>query len=193
MMWDSRTMKSRRKMRILAEIRDWFIVIAAAVIITVVLRTFVCDFPIVDGKSMLETLHDGERMVVTKIDMHFSPLGRGEVVVCYYPEEKNYEGLLVKRIVAIGGDTVAIRNGQLIVNGVAIDEPYIEHQAISDFPEVTVPEDHYFVMGDNRPNSWDSRDVGALPRDKIEGRVHAVFWPLSEMRWIEKYDNYPMQ
>lgn len=190
MMWDSKNMRDRRKNRILTEIRDWIIVIVAALAITFLLRTFICDFPIVDGNSMIETLQSGERMAVTKIDLRFSPLQRGEVVVCYYPETVAYGdmGLLVKRIVAVGGDTVAINNeGQLVVNGEIIDEPYIEHSAISPFAEVTVPEDHYFVMGDNRPTSLDSRAVGPLPADKIEGRVHAVFWPLSEMRWIEKH------
>ncbi len=189
-LWDSTTMKGRMKKRVFAEIRDWVIIIAVAVVITILLRTFICDFPIVDGNSMQDTLQNGERMAVTKIDLRFSPLRRGEVVVCYYPDGR-YEGLLVKRIVALGGDTVALTDGNLVVNGEIIDEPYITRKAQVDFGPYVVPEDHYFVMGDNRPNSLDSRMVGALPSNLIEGRVHAVFWPLNGLRAIEKYNNYP--
>ncbi len=113
-------------------------------------------------------------------------------MICYYPETSVHKGLLVKRIVAVGGDTVRIESGQLYVNGVAIDEPYITRPASRNFREYTVPEEHYFVMGDNRDHSDDSRNpqIGALPRDMIEGRVQAVFWPLTALRAIERYDNY---
>lgn len=159
-----RGQKEKPKKTLKREIFEWVVTIAAAVLIAFVIRTFLFEPVRVDGGSMLETLQDGEIMFVTKYDYLTSDPERFDVVICHYPNRGSTN--FVKRVVGLPGDTVEIRGGYLYVNGERYEEDYIEHRPYADFAAYTVPEGYYFVMGDNRANSHDSRadDVGPIAR-----------------------------
>lgn len=143
--------------------------------------TFVGRAFTVEGPSMLPTLHSGERLVVERVTYLFRPPHRGEVIVFRYP--LNPREFFVKRVVGLPGDRVAIRGGYLWVNGQRLEEEYVNARALRPFPEVQVPPDHYFVMGDNRNNSEDSRDprVGFIPRELVVGRAIWRYWPVERI------------
>lgn len=164
------------------EIFEWIMVIVIAVGAALLIRTFIFEPVRVDGNSMLNTLHDNEYMIVTKYDYLFSDPERFDVVICHFPGRGSTN--FVKRVVGLPGDTVSIQGGTLYVNGEAIVEDYIDYQS-AYMAEITVEEGYYFVMGDNRTNSNDSRSVGALARDQIVGHVRLVAWPFSEFRTIQ--------
>ena len=178
------------------EIMSWIVTLVAAVVFATVIRMFIFEPIRVDGNSMYPTLHDGEFMYVSKLDygssffgIPFTGIGtyftvggepeRFDVVVCNYPNRlgKHGERLnFVKRLVGLPGDTVAIRSGFLYVNGEKYDEPFLAEYIAEDFGPYTVPEGYYFVMGDNRNNSNDSRATGPITRDMIVGEVKGVIW-----------------
>lgn len=169
------------------ELVEWGINIAGAFLLVMFIYHFVCMLVVVDGNSMYPTLHSGEVMVVSKYAYGTSyifnqPVVLGgepelfDVVVCHYPDRDNTN--FVKRVVGLPGDTVEIRDGYLYVNGVKHEEKFLQARMVSDYGPYTVPEGHYFMMGDNRNNSNDSRNVqvGAVARDQILGRVEGVLW-----------------
>ncbi len=176
--------KEEKKKSVGREIFEWIMVVVIAVAAALLIRTFVFEPVRVDGNSMLNTLHNNEYMIVTKYQYLFDDPQRFDVVICHFPGRGGTN--FVKRIVGVPGDTVEIRDETLYVNGEAIDEPYIDFRPVAMAP-VTVQEGHYFVMGDNRSNSHDSRaaDVGQLQRDQIMGKVRLVAWPFSEFRSIQ--------
>ena len=157
------------------EIIEWVVTLAVALVIAVVVRTFIFEPVRVDGNSMYPTLKHGEIMIVSKMSYRFG--GEPElfdVVICHYPERGNTN--FVKRVVGLPGDTVQVLDGHLIVNGVVYEEKFLHERPIENFGPIVVPEGQYFVMGDNRNNSNDSRRVGPLERQYIVGRVSAVLW-----------------
>lgn len=168
------------------EILEWVKSIAFALAVVLVLRTFVFQMVRVDGRSMLETLQDNDILFVTVFDRFFPEnWQRGDIVICNYPNAKGYR---VKRIIGLPGDTVAVKDGVTYVNGEALDEDeYIEHPAISDYEEITVPEGYYFMMGDNRAISKDSRhpSVGPIAESEIRGRVRCVVFPFSDIGLVK--------
>ncbi|MEC8253516.1 MAG: signal peptidase I [Planctomycetota bacterium] len=145
-------------------------------LLMVAFHSFVIQVSIVRGSSMEPALKDGDRLVVDRVTYSVSDVDRGDVVVLRYP--RNPEVDFVKRVVAVPGDRVAMRAGVLFVNGVAADNygciPDLESMA-----EVTVPSRSFFVLGDNRPVSCDSREFGLVEERLIKGRVRARFWPLA--------------
>ena len=166
---------------------EWIATILGAVLLVLVLKGFVGDMVIVDGNSMYPTLHHGEVMIVSKLHygttyLFNQPLTLGgepsrfDVVVCRYPDRGNTN--FVKRVVGLPGDTVQISGGYLYVNGVKYTEKYLSARMYSDYGPYVVPEGQYFLMGDNRNNSNDSRSshVGAVPRNMIIGKVEAILW-----------------
>ena len=168
------------------EILSWVLTIVSAVAIALLVRAFVFELYRVDGASMSNTLINGERMFCTKYDLLISGPQRGEVVICHYPNRGNTA--FVKRLVALPGDTVEIRNRQLYVNDELVpDPPKMNLMPNSDYPKRTLKDNEYFVIGDNRGNSHDSRasDVGPLTRDQIVAHVRAVIFPFSSIRGIE--------
>ena len=160
----------------------FYLYLAAVVIAALAIRLFIFEPVRVDGSSMYDTLLDGERMFVEKVSLWFENPERGEIITCFYP---GYTISCVKRVVALPGETIYIRNGQVYIDGEPIDESaYITGLMYGDMDPVTVPEDCVFVMGDNRNDSKDSRDasVGCIPYDRIVGRSRSIIWPLSERR-----------
>ena len=201
--------KTVKKKSLAREILEWILTIVAAVAIALPIRAFAFEMVRVDGKSMNGTLSDGEVMFVSKFDYASTWLSlpwwddkgkeeavrittgggpqRFDVVVCRYPGRGDTN--FVKRVVGLPGDTVEIREGYLYVNGEKYEEPYIldEYRSGSgrSFGPYKVPEGEYFVMGDHRNNSNDSRSQGSLPRDMIIGHARTVLYPFSGIRGIE--------
>lgn len=182
------TPEEKKKM-IIKETISWILTLGSAVIIALCIRGFVFEPVIVDGSSMLDTLHDRELMFVTKYDYIFGEPESGDVIICKYPEStKNY----VKRLVGLPGDTIEIKSNTVYRNGVALNETYLTPERndspfYANMAARVLGEDEYFVMGDNRDNSRDSRSssVDTLTRSQVKGHVRFIFFPLDMVRSIE--------
>lgn len=174
--------EQKKKKSMKREILEWVFCILGAVAIALVIRTFLFEFVRVDGQSMAETLQNSERMFVTKLDYWTGNPDRFDVVICHYPDRGWTD--FVKRVVGLPGDTVAMLNGTLLVNGKSVDEPYITHKANYNMSPYTLAEDEYFVLGDNRSNSNDSHIIGPLKRSQIIGHVRCVVFPFNSFRQI---------
>ena len=175
--------KGEKKKTVFREIVSWVMTIVIAVALALFIRTFIFEPVRVDGSSMNYTLLDNEYMIVTKYDYWLGEPERFDVVICHYPGRGRTN--FVKRLVGLPGDTVSMLNGTLYVNGEAVDEPYITNHANYDMEAVTLGENEYFVLGDNRSSSNDSHLVGTLSRDQIRGHVRLVVFPFSHFRAIE--------
>ena len=176
--------KGRKSIR--QEIFEWVMVFVVAAALAFVVRTLIFEPVRVDGSSMLNTLTDSDFMIATKFDYLFSDPERFDIVICHYPNTD--DGMYrVKRVIGMPGETVTLRGGDLYINDVLTEQNFEMTPNAIDFGPITVPEDHYFVLGDNRNNSKDSRHplVGALPRNMIKGHVRAVVFPFANMRLIE--------
>ena len=195
------------------EICEWAGTLLIALLIAFLARSFVFEPVRVDGNSMYPTLHNGEFMYVSKLDYGtaflgipftgigvYVPIGgepeRFDVIVCNYPNRRTDTGArqnFVKRVVGLPGDTVEIRDGFLYVNGVKYDEPFLAEYIALDYGPSTMGKGEYFVMGDNRNNSNDSRATGPITRDMIVGRVEGVIWRTtpSTLEYDEGALHYP--
>ena len=145
----------------------------------IVVHLFVVQISIVKGHSMEPSLQDGDRLVVDRVSCSLGEMHRGDVVVLRYPH--NPEVDFVKRIVGLPGDRVALRNGQLWVNGAMAPDDWTCIADRETTRDVQVPSGCYFVLGDNRPISCDSREFGLVPGELLKGRVRARFWPLDRV------------
>ena len=176
--------KAEGKKSVGREIFEWVMVVVIAVVAALVIRTFIFEPVRVDGNSMQTTLHDNEYMLVTKYQYLFAEPSRFDVVICRYPGRGSTN--FVKRVVGLPGDTVAVTGGVLYINGEPVEEDYLNGPMRGDFPETVVLDGHYFVMGDNRNNSNDSRNpnVGQIARAYVRGQVRIVAWPFSDFRVI---------
>ncbi|MEZ5339511.1 MAG: signal peptidase I [bacterium] len=157
---------------------EWIPTIVMALGLALVLKSFVVASFYIPSGSMENTLKQGDLLIADKLS--FKLLGqdpqRGDIMIFRYPKDpkKDY----IKRVIGLPGDMVKIHHGRVYVNGEAlIEDDYIKEQPLLDYSEVEVPEGSYFVMGDNRNHSSDSRVWGFVPRDNIEGRALFVFWP----------------
>lgn len=167
-----------------SEIKDWIVSIVVAVALAMFIRTFIVELYVVDGPSMRPTLESEQRLVVNKFIYRFHPPAKGDVLVFQYPRDPSRD--FIKRVIAVPGDTIEIREGRVLVNDQLLTEDYILEKTRSEYPKATVPEGHIFVMGDNRNNSEDSRfaDVGFVPYDLIKGKAMLVFWPISAYKTL---------
>ena len=174
-------------------IRDVFLIIVVFILIGV----FFVQPVVVDGSSMLPQLHDGERLLVNKFIYYdikgvgFGHLERGDIVVFWYPDDptKSY----VKRLIGFPGETVEVREGKVFINDVQLQEPYLseEHnRAKISFERTEVKKHTYYVMGDNRDNSADSRYWGFVPEKYIYGRAFFRYWKPQDIGFIEQ-GRYP--
>jgi signal peptidase I len=153
-------------------------------VISVVVSAFIIIFlyqPVrVEGTSMLPMLEDQDRLFINKVAYRVGEIHRGDVVVFLYPHD--HEKSYIKRIIALPGDTLRIDHGAVIVNGERVKESYVPTRFADDRsqPEMTVPGHEYFVMGDHRSISSDSRDFGPVDRDLIYGKAAFVYWPMDQ-------------
>jgi len=159
---------------------EGLLVITIAFPLAMGLHTFVTQVYAISGHSMEPTLHDGERVVVDKIRPALGELQRGDLVIFVSPEDPSKN--LIKRIIAIAGDEVELTGDKVFINGEPLEENYIHRTLFPDRPgEVTVVKpDHFFLLGDNRPQSRDSRQFGVIPVQLMRGKVVLRLWPLDE-------------
>ena len=177
-----------------------------ALVVLIVLQATVRNFK-VEGSSMSPTLESGQFLVVDqasflkfdqerlsrslpfwKVDeadpeFAFDPPERGEIIVFQYPKDTTKD--FVKRVLGLPGETVEVRSGTVYVNGEATTEPYLQRRDGSDSPPLALGHKEYYVIGDNRRNSNDSRAWGPVPEDNIVGRVWLVYWPWDDMHFVD--------
>lgn len=160
-----------------SDTRGWIISLLAAVAIALLLRFFVFEFIRVDGSSMEPTLYTDEYVFMEKVSYRFSEPSRGDIVICHFPGRTE---TFVKRVIGIEGDRLRITEGILYINDEASYD-YYEGPMNTEMPEIIVPQNAVFVMGDNRNHSMDSTNsgVGALPYNMILGKAVFVLWPLN--------------
>ncbi len=170
-------------------LRDLVIALMIAALVVV----FVVQPVKVEGTSMLPRLHDGERIFVNKMVYYgFPPLDRGDIVVFWYPNDpdKSY----IKRVIGMPGESVQLREGHIFINGRELLEPYLDPQrnvTQGSTQPVQVKPHYYFVMGDNRDNSSDSREWGLVPEKYIYGKALFRYWPLRDASIIRHETDYP--
>lgn len=167
-----------------SEIRSWLRDIFFAAVVAVVIVVFVVQPVRVEGTSMEPRLEDQERIFVNKFVYHFSGIERGDIVVFWYPEDPSKS--FIKRVVGLPDETVEVRSGVVFINGRRLVEPYVPsaYFDISSYPPEVVPSQHYFMLGDRRNSSNDSRNWGFVPRQNIFGKAIFRYWPVSKLGLI---------
>ena len=170
--------RAQRNKVIQREIWSWVRSLGVAVIAALIVRAFFFTPAVVKGSSMQDTLQNGQMMAVIKSAYWFGGPNRGDVVFCRYP---GWEEDCVKRVIGLPGETVRVQDSVVYINGEPMEEPYLSRPGTGDFSEIIVAEGSYFVMGDNRGRSRDSREIGALEKGQIEGHCVAIFWPLTDL------------
>lgn len=143
------------------------------IVVTLLIKEFVFTLIIVNGNSMDPTLNDDDIMVLNKFSYHFEEIERFDIVVC-----EDEEGYLIKRVIGLPGEILYYKDNKLYINGKEVEENF-DHGITADFGEVLVKEGEYFVMGDNREDSLDSRKLGTFSRSNILGRTSYVLYPFS--------------
>ncbi|WP_274307083.1 signal peptidase I [Solibacillus daqui] len=187
-----------KKAKVKNELLEWAKAIGITILLACGIRFFLFTPIVVDGASMMPTFENGDRVVVDKIGPKLTEYKRFDVIVFEAKEDTNY----IKRIIGIPGDRIAYENDELFINGERYEEPYLEEykKALIDYGtltedftldqylgEIAVPDGYFFVLGDNRRNSTDSRDprVGFVSKDKILGTAKIVFLPLDHLKIIK--------
>ena len=151
-------------------------------------RTLIQNFRI-EGNSMLPNLHDGQFLIIDKVSYYLHPPQRGDIVVFHYPKNPGRD--FIKRIIALPGEEVEIRQGRVFINGEELMEPYPVERGSYSWGPAVVGEGEYFVLGDNRNNSSDSHSWGMLPRRNIIGRAWLSYWPPRYWAIIPRYSFAP--
>lgn len=165
------------------EVWDWTRSILIAVILALLIRLFLFEVFVVEGRSMYPTLVEMERLMVNKVVYHYDDPRFGDIVVFEYEPGRDF----IKRVVGVAGDRLTINNGRVYINGKVIDEPYLPAGTIQDnYGPVDIPPGFLFLLGDYRQNSMDSRDprVGFVSRETLKGKAFFVFWPPWSARTI---------
>jgi signal peptidase I len=193
---DGASDRRKRRQRALIE---WLVILAIVLVCTVVLRTFVVQSYSIPSLSMSPTLQVGDRIIVDKLSYRFGSVHRGDIIVFARPplEDQEYADL-VKRVIGLPGETISARNGHVYINGKRLDEPWLPpgpqsytgplpgdpHEQFNMPGPVKIPAGEYYVMGDNRENSEDSRFFGPISKSLIVGRAVVVAWPLSQIKGL---------
>jgi signal peptidase I len=156
----------------------WVKTLASAAVYATLIVTFGFQVARVEGQSMAPTLHDQDRLIVNKLIYRLDEPRRGDIVMLYYP--LNPDKSFVKRVIAEEGDAVRLSDGRVYVNDLPVEDSYVppEYRSHDDYGPTVIPEGYYFVMGDHRNNSSDSRHWGMVPKRYIIGKVQLRWWPL---------------
>jgi signal peptidase I len=159
---------------------SWLRDLVISVVVSAIIIIFLYQPVRVEGTSMLPVLEDQDRLFINKLAYRVGEIHRGDVVVFLYPHD--HEKSYIKRVIALPGDTLRIDHGQVYVNDARVEESYVPRQFEDDRsqPEMTVPQHEYFVMGDHRSVSSDSRDFGPVDRELIYGKAAFVYWPMDQ-------------
>ena len=162
-------------------LKSWLRDLLVSVLVSAFIIMFLYQPVRVEGTSMLPMLEDEDRLVINKLAYHVGDVHRGDVVVFLYP--KDHSKSYIKRVIAGPGDDLKIERGQVYVNGVAVQESYVPPRFSDDrsYAEMVVPAHEYFVMGDHRCISSDSREFGPIDRSLIYGKAAFVYWPMEQM------------
>ena len=163
---------------------DWAETIVVALVLALVIRAFFLQVFWIPSGSMEPTLDIKDRIVVNKVVYHFRNPQRNEVVVFRQVGDNIEKRDLIKRVKGLPGETLELKKGVVYINGVALNEVHPMNHDTMDFGPVTVPTDAFFVMGDNRPQSADSRYWGFLPKANIIGQAFVIIWPLNHLGLI---------
>ena len=165
------------------EIWDWVRSILIAVVLALLIRMFLFEVFVVEGRSMYPTLNETERLMVNKLVYHFDKPKLGDIIVFEYEPGRDF----IKRVIGVEGDLVQITNGRVYINNILLEEPYLpENTEMMDYGPAEVPPEYLFLMGDYRQNSMDSRDprVGFVSLENLKGRAFFIFWPPWEARTL---------
>lgn len=162
--------------------RELIQTLVIALVLAFVIRTFVLESFQVSGYSMLPTLHNGERVLVNKLAFLFEKPKTGEIIVFRSPVDPSQDW--IKRVIGVPGDTVSIKHDVVYINGKRYPEPFLKYRTSPNVSPVYVPPGYLWVLGDNRPISYDSRYFGLLKESRVIGQAFVVWWPPARMRWL---------
>jgi signal peptidase I len=179
--------KGRRLSRRGRWVLEWAAVLVVAIGVAVAIRTFVVQTFYIPSQSMEPTLMVGDRILVDKLSYHLHSVHRGDIVVFGNPPLEAGSGVkdLVKRVIGLPGDVISSAGGHVVIDGKQLSEPWLSRGVVTtEITPQTIKPDHYFVMGDNRTDSQDSRYFGPIPRSLIVGHVVMRIWPLSSVRFF---------
>lgn len=165
----------RPRTGLLGSLAEVALIVGAAFVLALLIQQFVVKPFYIPSPSMEPTLLTGDRVLVNRFEYRFREPERGDIVVFNPPISPGED--YIKRVVALAGDTVEVRDGRLYVNGEPQEEPFIKDEMDSPFRKERVPEGHVFVMGDNRNSSGDSRVFGPVEVDSLLGRAFLIYWP----------------
>jgi signal peptidase I len=163
-------------------LREIVLTILPAIVLALFVNVFVAEAALVEeGPSMQPNLYVGYRVLTEKVSYRFRPPQRGDVVISHREEQAKS---LIKRVMAVPGEVVEVRDGHTFINGAVIREPWVTHFGGPGFEAQTVPADRVFLLGDNRANSRDSRSTGFVPVEAIQGRAWLIYWPLEQIKLL---------
>ena len=173
------------KKEVIKNILSWGMYIAFGLLLALFMVTFVFRFTVVKGDSMRETLKNNQVLYTDKLTYRFKSPKRGDIVICRYP---GFEENCIKRVIGLPGETIYIKDGVVYINDSAGEDLWKGNHEMEDMSSVIIPEDCYFVMGDNRSNSRDSRDktVGCIPMKDIYGKATFSVLPLNKIAAVEQ-------
>jgi len=175
---------------------EWVVVVAVAILAALLIRVFVLQQYYIDGPSMQTTLMPGDRVLVNKLSYRLHDVHRGDVVVFDRLTDVDNHDDLIKRVIALPGEEIEIRSCEVFIDGRRLQEPYLVVEQLAavepasrcgsrtDLLPLIVPAGTVYVMGDNRSQSFDSRDFGPVAVDEIRGRAFVVIWPAGAWAWL---------
>jgi signal peptidase I len=182
---DARPAKKEDSQSFLRWVIEFVVLVGLAFALATGIKYWVVQPFYIPSTSMVPTLEIGDRVLVNKFIYRFQAPARGDVVVFVAPEDKNMD--LIKRVIAVGGQTVSIDHGFVSVDGKKLDEPYVVPANRDDYslPQpVRIPEGYVWVMGDNRANSSDSRVIGPQPVTSLLGKAFVIYWPVDRLKGL---------
>jgi signal peptidase I len=172
---------SNKRRSLLGTVIETLLIVGAAFAIAMIMQTFMFRITGILQTSMLPTIDPGDRIIVNCITYDLREPRPGEIVVVHDPMDDKKD--IIKRVIALGGDTIEVMDGVLYVNGAVVDEPYVANKdVVMGQARFTIPEGYIYVMGDNRPVSKDSREFGAVAENQIVGKVICVMWPMGHWK-----------
>jgi len=190
---DAAETETTQRRRFARSFREWGLVVIIAIGAAVLMKVFVVQQFYVSGSSMINTLHNDDRVLVNKLSYKLHDPNRGDVVVLEESQRAAVNRDLIKRVIALPGETIEMDEADCVVkiDGRVLVEPYLDPTVVTPnncgqgIAPITIPAHHVFVMGDNRPGSGDSRArLGPVDFDQIVGRAFVVIWPKSDWTWL---------
>ena len=180
---DAQERQRRRRTRNTVE---WVAIVVGALLVALLVKTFLVQAFYIPSLSMYPTLDEGDRVLVNKLSYDLHDINRGDLIVFDRPQETT-DGIkdLIKRVIALPGETIETLDGKVYVDGEPLDESYLQPGVrTNDLTRQRIPDGHVFVMGDNRTNSQDSREFGPISEDDVVGRAFVRVWPITAFDWL---------